>query len=367
MKTGVIKNSFHKRRRGFTLVELLVVIAIIGILVGLLLPAVQAAREAARRMQCTNHLKQFGLAVHNFESAMRGMPAGNDQRFNGVHWRLLPYMEQEAAYKVYDNGDYGKTATFWCDDDAWNVPRDAPSQPPQGRFGAGKPHLSVFLCPTAPSPDTAKIVFAFTAVGFADKHFRNDFLGYAIDEMANDFYLFADSYASTAVRELSKTNYLFNRGYAGNAKYEGPFTYSKKLASGTGISRYLNPPATGQSFAAVSDGLSNTIFFLESAGGLLEWTPPTPDPDDGWTMHTWAHAPSYSDYGLCPDRSNSNCDTTSRGRGLGWGIAGSLHPGGLVNVAFGDGSIRAIASNMDFDTYVYLCGSKDGRVVNIDN
>ena len=63
------------RQRGFTLVELLVVIAIIGILVGLLLPAVQAAREAARRMQCQNNLKQLGLSFHNYESANKKFPA----------------------------------------------------------------------------------------------------------------------------------------------------------------------------------------------------------------------------------------------------------------------------------------------------
>ncbi len=113
-----------KKRGGFTLVELLVVIAIIGILVGLLLPAVQAAREAARRMQCSNNLKQIGLAMHNYESANKRFPPGAIARVQGnacppqtgngatrqnatgstFTLAILPYVEQNAMYNAFDFG-----------------------------------------------------------------------------------------------------------------------------------------------------------------------------------------------------------------------------------------------------------------------
>jgi prepilin-type N-terminal cleavage/methylation domain-containing protein/prepilin-type processing-associated H-X9-DG protein len=121
---GVEVRRYFKKNPGFTLVELLVVIAIIGILVGLLLPAVQAAREAARRMQCSNNLKQWGLANHNFESSFKRFPIGmlradgtgwghpdwgtpNQNRRFALIFQLLPFIEQAALYNQFDQLNFG--------------------------------------------------------------------------------------------------------------------------------------------------------------------------------------------------------------------------------------------------------------------
>ena len=139
---------FRKSKQAFTLVELLVVIAIIGILVGLLLPAVQAAREAARRMQCSNNLKQHGLALHNYESTYKRFPIGFTDTNTAVtavldggwSWMSasLPYIEQNSLYSTLDmkRHPYG-TVTTPANISAVAIP------------------LTTFRCPSDISPLTA--------------------------------------------------------------------------------------------------------------------------------------------------------------------------------------------------------------------
>ena len=135
--------AIKRRSRAFTLVELLVVIAIIGILVALLLPAIQAAREAARRTQCSNNLKQLGIALQNYHDTYHRFPAGcsatGDPWSGGIHRKgsmlvkLLPYVEQSA---LYDEIDFNRDVTDWIwNNHRWtNIPAYLCPSDPGGNF-----------------------------------------------------------------------------------------------------------------------------------------------------------------------------------------------------------------------------------------
>src|SRR3954468_10767478 len=145
------------KSRGFTLIELLVVIAIIAILIGLLLPAVQAAREAARRAQCVNNLKQIGIALHNYHDAALSFPPGRMQPYlgflngkGGICWRgglsvhvlILPFLEQTNLSNAFNFS----TSRI----------RTAPSTPTcEANVTVGVTQLAVWLCPSDNNPKIA--------------------------------------------------------------------------------------------------------------------------------------------------------------------------------------------------------------------
>ncbi len=138
--------SVRQHERGFTLVELLVVIAIIGVLVALLLPAIQAARTAARRTKCSNNLKQIGLAILNYESAREELPpAGSSSPDHGLYALILPQMEQYAAFAGYN------MARSWTHRENWpSITADlplvvCPETPPRDNMAAETQRISAAL------------------------------------------------------------------------------------------------------------------------------------------------------------------------------------------------------------------------------
>jgi prepilin-type N-terminal cleavage/methylation domain-containing protein/prepilin-type processing-associated H-X9-DG protein len=136
-----------RQRNGFTLIELLVVIAMIGLLVALPLPAVQAAREAGRRAQCQNNLKQIGIALHNIHDTQGGFPAAKTTTPTTHSWivHLLPFMEQAALYDQY------RFDTDWND----TTTNDQPG-------GVNEKKINLLICPSAPSGRNAASQRAIT-------------------------------------------------------------------------------------------------------------------------------------------------------------------------------------------------------------
>lgn len=328
------------RRTGFTLIELLVVIAIIAILIALLLPAVQQAREAARRTQCRNHLKQLGLALHNYHDAFNMFPPGvihqtgagiTTGAFNNWGWSafLAPYLDQANAYNAMGVGQFNMTQAL-----SDPVKRAVIQQP-----------VSVFRCPSDIGPPlNTQINFSITGGGSANVPTSN----YVA---SNGSYSFRNALGNPS----SSTNY--NNGFFGGSS--GPGATSPPV--GPGIRR----------MSSIIDGTSNTIAIGERC-----WDMKGVDYRAAclWGQRGSGEAASAEDQGMvnqfavgwrpmnAPKEPGAN-PTHRRG-------FSSLHTGG-VHFLLGDGAVKFVSENIShtFGTsavnsvFAYLLGVDDGNVV----
>jgi prepilin-type N-terminal cleavage/methylation domain-containing protein/prepilin-type processing-associated H-X9-DG protein len=323
----------QRRAPGFTLVELLVVIAIIGILIALLLPAVQAAREAARRSQCTNNLKQIGLAMHNYHDTYKTLPIGGHLGWgHGWHLFILSFMEQQALYDTCptpfnDSGWYGGTD-----------PRSV------AIAALMRSTVAAFKCPSDPAPAREA-----SAVNGLSQRAIGTYIGCAGGDVArND----RNSSGSGATRQIGFCD--------GNGVMRPIRMYNMATAA--------PEPAR---FASIIDGTANTLLVAEapySVGSNVNIT----DPPCTTCDHYYHFHPNFdSSYGSDPAELLGSSfypinlaflkDVTvhaanSAGRQVAFG---SWHPGGC-NAALCDGSVRFTSETVELAIWRAV-GSMKGK------
>ena len=346
--------TLRLKKRGFTLVELLVVIAIIGILVGLLLPAVQAAREAARRMQCQNNLKQHGLAMMNYESAYQRFPSalmgcamvvGAAPENDGVSWAvaILPYMEQGNLYSRLEQGAIALGGTLGTP----GIMRRAkggtwPGHGPLGPFTisgsggsatattivpGGDTVLSMYKCPSSTLPDICPLVWTIPGATTSSPHHASQFSsGYA----TNDY-----------------------KGAGGSQR--GDFGVLHKLFE-----------ARNRRIADIIDGTSNVTMICESTylTGNGNPTNLAPTRFEDWPI--WFGGPNSDESVRTNGRFSAPINAlTSPGRmvrAINDDSAFSYHTGGAQFV-FADGSVHFISESVAQQTYSDLSDISDGRPI----
>jgi prepilin-type N-terminal cleavage/methylation domain-containing protein/prepilin-type processing-associated H-X9-DG protein len=317
------------RRCGFTLVELLVVIAIIGVLVALLLPAVQAAREAARRTQCTNSMRQIALAFHGYNDVHQFLPParpGSSPKF-GHMVPLLPYLEQGNSLAQFNFVPAGNA--------------DPSNQP------LCNTKMKFLLCPSNPYPQLIKLRGSSSTGNSYGAVLTNPATGADLTSWGNDYWV--------------------------NHALSAP-TYA--LLGGSSPTPILSGSAPRM--AMCTDGLSNTFLTLEHAGYDKHYVKgvgmPMPDSDRtldqpgswgtwlGWCAFQLQGYPNYTPATYPTNLSNIpsgtdcavNCNNSQ-------GIFG-FHPSG-ANVAMGDGSVRHLSTTLSVKAMMYMATRDGGETI----
>jgi prepilin-type N-terminal cleavage/methylation domain-containing protein len=313
--------SRNRVRRAFTLVELLVVIAIIGVLVALLLPAVQTAREAARRSQCTNNLRQLGLSLHGHHDQFGILPfARTGGRPQSISWAplVLPFIEQKNLLDFFtsplSNGSGGTFPMYTPASETpttnINISINNINRTQFQDTGAMNIPIKILICPTRRKP-----TFVSANGGTANGNES----GICSDYAAN--------YGTT-------TNALAN---------DGPFWLNDATHYGV-----------GQRFAEISDGLSTTILFGEKHVMLSAFRqqPGVLDTSD-FLVYSSRNAFSVGRIGGPSAPLALSQEDQYRNQ------FGSWHPG-VVPILFGDGSTQMLRNSMSTTALGYLCGSQEG-------
>jgi prepilin-type processing-associated H-X9-DG protein len=288
--------------------------------------------------------------------------------------RLLPYLELDNQYRLFSfrpapqgSTQSGPDVFFSWFRDPLNRPLTTNTTPiprPPNVYGA-EGNFGVFLCPSAPAPDPSSTVIQFVTppagtppyVSVPDVDW-NSALG------AAGTYWYSTLPGSQI---LGRTNYLASAGNPFPRIDRNSTTNPPRRVDAHGLFYYKSK----ESLARVDDGTSNTLMFVECAGG---WHSISSDPifnTPHWTMNAWAWGVWWAGYGICPNTlaggPGQNCHNTPEGRGLSVFSAGSLHAGGICNVALADGSVRGLnAPAIDSLSLIYLAGVRDGEIQGTD-